>query len=154
LGRALAWPKAVLLFAAVVLASSLALVKFIPTEFVPSQDQSRLMVRVQTEGGSSIEAAQPLLAKVEERLAKHPEIEHTMVTLSAANGQYTLNLVPPNKRKLSAQELMAALRKELQGIPGVRASIQDPSQQSFGASRGSPVSFTVRGADWDQLVTA
>src|SRR4029079_1243644 len=108
----------------------------------------------QTEGGSSIEAAQPLLAKVEERLAKHPEIEHTMVTLSAANGQYTLNLVPPAKRKLSAVELMAAMRKELQGIPGVRASIQDPSPQSFGAAKGSPVSFTVRGADWDKLVEA
>jgi len=49
---------------------------------------------------------------------------------------------------------MATLRKELQGIPGVRASIQDPSQQSFGAAKGSPVSFTVRGSDWNQLVAA
>jgi multidrug efflux pump subunit AcrB len=111
-------------------------------------------LRVQTEGGDSIEAAAPLLAKVEERLAKHPEIDRTMVTLSAGSGQYTLNLVPPGKRTLSAQALMAVLRKELQGIPGVRASIQDPSQQSFGAAKGSPVSFTVRGADWDKLVAA
>jgi multidrug efflux pump subunit AcrB len=112
------------------------------------------MVRVQTEGGSSIDAAAPLLAKVEQRLAKHPEIEHTMVTLSAGSGQYTLNLVPPDRRAMSAQQLMAVLRKELQGIPGVRGSIQDPSQQSFGAAKGSPVSFTVRGSDWDQLVVA
>jgi len=154
LGSALQWPKMVLAVAICVLGASLAMVKLLPTEFVPSQDQSRLMVRVQTEGGSSIEAAAPLLAKVEERLAKHPEIEHTMVTLSAANGQYTLNLVPPAKRKLTAQALMVVLRKELQGIPGVRASIQDPSQQSFGAAKGSPVAFTVRGADWDQLVAA
>jgi multidrug efflux pump subunit AcrB len=34
---------------------------------LPPQDQSRLNVRVQTEGGSSIEAAAPLLAKVEQR---------------------------------------------------------------------------------------
>ncbi len=154
LASALRWPKAVLLGATVTLAGSLGLVKFIPTEFVPSQDQSRLTLRVQTEGGSSIEAAAPLLAKVDERLAKHPEIEHTLVTLSGANGQYTLTLVPPDKRKVSAQALMATLRKELQGIPGVRASLQDPSQQSFGAAKGSPVSFTVRGADWDKLVVA
>jgi hydrophobe/amphiphile efflux-1 (HAE1) family protein len=154
LGGALRWPKLVLLLALGVLGASLLLVPLVPTEFVPSQDQSRLTVRVQTEGGSSIEAAAPLLAKVEARLAKHEEIEHTMVTLSGGSGQYTLNLVPPNQRKLSAQALMAVLRKELSGIPGVRASIQDPSQQSFGAAKGSPVSFTVRGADWDQLVAS
>jgi multidrug efflux pump subunit AcrB len=154
LGSTLRFPKLVLAAAAAVLVLSGGLVKLVPTEFVPSQDQSRLMVRVQTEGGSSIDAAAPLLAKVEERLEKHAEIDHTMVTLSAGSGQYTLNLVPPNQRKLSSVELMAVLRKELQGIPGVRASIQDPSQQSFGAAKGSPVAFTVRGADWNQLVAA
>ncbi len=147
-------PKLVLLIAVGLLLGSGALVKLVPTEFVPSQDQSRLSVRVQTEGGSSIDAAAPLLAKVETRLAKHPEIEHTMVTLSGGSGQYTLNLLPPAQRALSAQQLMAVLRKELAGIPGVRASIQDPSQQSFGAAKGSPVSFTIRGADWAELVTA
>jgi multidrug efflux pump subunit AcrB len=154
LSASLRFPKLVLLLAIGVLGASLALVGQIPTEFVPSQDQSRLTVRVQTEGGSSIEAAAPLLAKVEVRLARHPEIEHTMVTLSGGSGQYTLNLVEPDQRKLSAQDLMAVLRKELQGIPGVRASIQDPSQQSFGAAKGSPVAFTIRGADWDKLVVA
>jgi hydrophobe/amphiphile efflux-1 (HAE1) family protein len=154
LGRALNWPKTLLFVAICVLGASLFLVRLVPTEFVPSQDQSRLMLNVRTEGGTSIDAAAPLLAKVEERLAKHPEIDHTMVTLSGGSGQYTLNLVEPAKRKLTAQELMAAMRKELTGIPGVRASIQDPSQQSFGAAKGSPVSFTVRGADWDKLVAA
>src|SRR5205085_277620 len=127
---------AVLVLTVAVLGASLALVRFIPTEFVPAQDQSRLTVRVQTEGGTSIEAAAPLLQKVEARLARHPEIAHTMVTLSAGSGQYTLSLVPPNERKLTAQQLMAQMRGELQGIPGVRASIQDPSQQSFGAAKG------------------
>jgi multidrug efflux pump subunit AcrB len=154
LGASLRFPKLVLLAAAAVLIASGGLVKLVPTEFVPSQDQSRLSLRVQTEGGSSIEAAAPLLAKVEERLARHAEIERTMVTLSGGSGQYTLNLVPPDQRALGAQQLMAVLRKELQGIPGVRASVQDPSQQSFGAARGSPVSFTVRGSDWEQLVAA
>jgi hydrophobe/amphiphile efflux-1 (HAE1) family protein len=154
LGGVLRWPKTMLLVAIAVLAGCLMLVKYVPTEFVPAQDQSRLMLNVRTEGGSSVDAAIPLLAKVDERLARHPEIDHTMVTLSAASGQYTLNLVQPNQRKLSAVDLMASMRRELQGIPGVRASLQDPSQQSFGGARGNPVSFTVRGSDWDALVAA
>ncbi|HXK16462.1 MAG TPA: efflux RND transporter permease subunit, partial [Polyangiaceae bacterium] len=154
LGGSLRFPKLILVIAVGVLGASFLLVPLIPTEFVPAQDQSRLNVNVRTEGGSSIDAAAPLLAKVEQRLAKHAEVAQTMVTLSSANGQYTLNLLPPAERQLSAQQLMAVLRKELQGIPGVRASISDPSQQSFGAAKGSPVSFTVRGSDWDQLVAA
>jgi hydrophobe/amphiphile efflux-1 (HAE1) family protein len=154
LARGLRWPKLVLLVAVLALVAAGGLVKLVPTEFVPSQDQSRLLLRVQTEGGTSIDAAAPLLAKVEARLDKHPEIAQTMVTLSAGSGQYTLNLVPPDQRTQSAQDLMAVLRKELQGIPGVRASIQDPSQQSFGAAKGSPVAFTIRGSDWDALVAA
>jgi multidrug efflux pump subunit AcrB len=49
-------------------------------------------------------------------------------------------------------QLSQSLRKELQAIPGLRASIQDPSQQGFGSTRGSPVDFTVRGPNWDDLV--
>ena len=49
---------------------------------------------------------------------------------------------------------MALLRKDLQGIPGLRASVQDPSQQGFGTAGGSPIDFTIRGSDWDALVAA
>jgi multidrug efflux pump subunit AcrB len=64
----------------------------------------------------------------------------------------TLQLVPPRERKLSAQQLSQELRRELARIAGVRASVQDPSQQGFGISRGYPIDFTVRGPDWDTLV--
>jgi multidrug efflux pump subunit AcrB len=53
---------------------------------------------------------------------------------------------------VSAQQFAQRLRQELSGIPGLRASVQDPSQQSFGAGRSSPIDFTVRGPDWDVLV--
>jgi multidrug efflux pump subunit AcrB len=41
----------------------------------------------------------------------------------------------------------------LKSIPGVRAVIQDLSQQGFTASRGFPVEFSVRGSNWEQLIT-
>ncbi len=44
------------------------------------------------------------------------------------------------------------LRKELNAIPGLRAVVQDLSQQGFTAQRGFPVEFSVRGPDWDKLV--
>lgn len=154
LGGALRHPVKVLLASVVLLASSGVLVTRIKTEFIPSQDQSRLNVRIMTEAGTTPAAAQPLLAKAEERIARHPEIARMLVTLSGSSGQMSLTLVPPNERKMTAQQLMMAMRKDLQGIPGIRGSVQDPSQQGFGSTGGSPVDFTIRGTDWNALVVA
>ncbi len=152
LGGALAHPKMVLFGASLLLVLAGFGATKIPTEFVPSQDQSRLNVRLQTEAGTTPLAAAPLIERAEARLAKHPEIERTLVTLSGSSGQIALTLVPPGKRTMTAMQLAGTLRRELQSIPGLRASIQDPSQQGFGSSRSSPVDFTVRGPAWDDLV--
>lgn len=154
LAGALRHPVKVLALALVILASTGALFLRVKTEFIPSQDQSRLNVRLMTEAGTTPAAAQPLLAIAEERIRARPEIDRMLVTLHGSSGQMSLMLVPPKERTMTAQELMMALRRDLQGIPGLRASVQDPSQQGFGASGGSPVDFTVRGSDWDALVAA
>jgi hydrophobe/amphiphile efflux-1 (HAE1) family protein len=154
LGLGLANPWKVLGGGALALAASAAVLPSIKTEFVPAQDQSQLNVRVQTETGTSIVAAAPLLERAEKRLAARPEVARILTTLQGSSGNMTLTLVPPGERKLSAQQLSAELRKELQGIAGIRASVQDPSQQSFGVQKGYPVDFTVRGGDWDTLVTS
>jgi len=44
------------------------------------------------------------------------------------------------------------MRNEFNSYPGVRASVQDLSQQGFGGSKGFPVEFSVRGSDWNTLV--
>jgi len=154
LGGALRFPKLVLLASVIVVGLCGFLVTKIPSEFVPAQDQSRLMVRLQTEAGTTPEAAAPLIAKAEARIAAHPEVEHMLSTLQGSSGSITLNLVPPEKRKVTAQQLLVSLRKELQGIAGLRVSLQDPSLSGFGISKGSPIDFTVRGADWDVVTAA
>jgi hydrophobe/amphiphile efflux-1 (HAE1) family protein len=154
LKRALAAPWLVLLAAVLLLAGSLAVVPLIPTEFIPSQDQSLLNVRIQTEVGTSVQAAKPLIDRAEQLLSKRPEVARVLSTLQGTSGSMTLTLVPPRERKLSAQQLTQELRKALSSIAGIRASVQDPSQQGFGVSKGYPVDFTVRGSDWDTLVTA
>jgi len=147
------FPKLVLVISLALLFACGFLVTKVPSEFVPAQDQGRLMVRLTAESGTTPEAAAPLIARAEARIAAHPEVEHMLSTLQGSSGSITLNLVPPDQRKVTAQQLLVTLRKELQGIPGLRVSLSDPSLSGFGVSKGSPVDFTVRGADWD-LVTA
>jgi hydrophobe/amphiphile efflux-1 (HAE1) family protein len=152
--RALGHPWKVLAGAGCCLAATMLLVRFIPTEFIPTQDQSRLNVRLQTEAGTTPAAAAPLIARAEEKLARHPEVTSMLSTLQGSSGSIVLTLVPPSERKMTAAQLSASLRKELQGIGGLRASIQDPSQQGFGSTKSSPVDFTVRGANWEELVSS
>jgi hydrophobe/amphiphile efflux-1 (HAE1) family protein len=153
LGATLSHPGKVLAGAVLVLAGSAALVPLVPVEFIPSQDQSLLNVRVMTESGTSVESASALLDEAEARIARRPEVKRILSTLSTTMGRMQVQLVPPGERAASAQELSGAIRRDLSGIAGIRASVQDPSQQGFGVrGQGYPIDFTVRGADWEKLV--
>ena len=153
LARALRRPWLVLGLGAAVLLGSVGAAAMLKQEFVPSQDQSRLGVRISTTIGASIDETDRLVKQVEAFLAKRPEVSRTLTTLgTGSTASLSLTLVPPGERKLSQAEFAAVLRKYLQGIPGLRGSVQDLSQQSFGGSRGYPVDFSVRGSDWPTLV--
>jgi multidrug efflux pump len=159
LNRGLRKPGLVLVLAGVLLAGAVIVFTMLPSEMVPSQDQSRVMARVQTAVGSDITETNTLLIKGEEIVNKHPEVSQIFSFVGGFGGGGNVNagmlyitLVPPRERKLSQAEFSAEIRQELNGIPGLRAVIQDTSQQGFTAQRGFPVEFSVRGADWSQLV--
>jgi multidrug efflux pump subunit AcrB len=63
-----------------------------------------------------------------------------------------VTLVPPGAREVSQSEFGAEVRRELNSYPGLRAVVQDQSQQGFTAKRGFPVEFSVLGPDWERLV--
>jgi multidrug efflux pump len=129
-----------------------------PSEFVPSQDVSRMSIRLQTAVGSDINESSALINKCEDVVARRPEVQEMFTWIggyggSVNSGSINATLVEPKKRKLSQARLSAILRRELNSIPGVRAVIQDLSQQGLTAQRGFPVEFSVRGANWDQLIS-
>lgn len=128
------------------------------SEFVPSQDQSRLSIRMQTPIGSSLTFTDSKLKELEAIISKRPEVSSYLAgvggfgagQVNTANMFLTLN--PPEQRKFSAKELIVELRKDLKQIKDAKISIQDPSLSSLSARRGYPVEFTIRGPDWSQLV--
>jgi multidrug efflux pump len=159
LNRGLRKPGLILVLAAVLFAGAVIVFTMLPSEFVPSQDQSRVSIRIQTAVGSDITETDSLLIKAEDVVKKHPEVIQVFSFVGGMGGGGGVNsgmlyvtLVPPRERKLSQAGLSGVLRQELNSIPGLRAVIQDTSQQGFTAQRGFPVEFSVRGADWNQLV--
>ncbi len=154
-------PVLVLVSAVVLFVAAFLVLKNLPGEFVPSQDQSRFLVRLQTAVGSDINETDKLLRRAEAFMDTRPEVERHFAVIGGFGGGGQVNtgvlfvtLVPPRERKLSQQEFSGVVRKGLNAIPGIRAVVQDLSQSGFTAQRGFPVEFSVRGPDWDKLIAA
>lgn len=159
LKRGLNRPGLVLVIAVILFIGSLILTKSLPSEFVPSQDISRMFIRLQTAVGSDINETDKLIQQAEDIITSHPEVQHRFVIVGGIGSSRGVNsafmfitLVPPAERKLSQDQVTRVLRRELNSIPGIHAVIQDMSQRGFTAQRGFPVEFSVRGPDWNQLV--
>jgi multidrug efflux pump len=151
-------PGLILALGAALFAAAILVFTLLPSEFVPSQDQSRAMVRIQTAVGSDITETDSLLIKAEDIVRAHSEVLQTFSFVGGMggggvnSGMIYVTLAPPKERKLDQAEFSAVLRRELNAVPGLRAVIQDTSQQGFTAQRGFPIEFSVRGSDWTQLV--
>ena len=151
LSFALRHPWKVLAFSTTVMVASFGVGMLLPSEFTPPEDQSRFMIRVTAPTGSDVEEADRESKKIEDALAKHPEVQSVMTNVSPGSASLTVSLVPPDQRKMTQQEFAASMRKQFV-IPGARVSVTDPSQQGIGSSKGSPIQVSVRGPDWTTLV--
>ncbi len=154
----------VLILAMLFFVGSLKIVSALKREFIPSQDQSRFLVRINLPLGSSLSATDNVFKEAETFVMTCPEVEtYLSVMGSASGGQVNQGFIfitmKPLKDRLivkghheTQQEFMQVMRKKMNTIPGVdRAGIQDLSQAGFTAQRGYPVEFTVRGPDWGKL---
>lgn len=165
LDKALSARLLVIAGAVVFFIASIIFLAALRKEFLPSQDMSMLMVRLQTPVGSSITLTDERFKKAEDILSARPEV-YAYFSLIGGYGGGEVNsgimfvtlreprdrpVVPPNKRPFSQAELMALFRTELNKIPDVKATIQDLSLAGFSAQRGFPVEFSVRGPDWEKL---
>ncbi|MGH7271710.1 MAG: efflux RND transporter permease subunit, partial [Polyangiaceae bacterium] len=153
LAQALRAPWVVLALGAAVLGGAAFAATKIPQEFVPSQDQSRLSVHLNTAVGANLAATDVLARRAEKFLLNRPEVTGVVTNVSEGSASFSVTMVDPKSRALTQQQFSTVIRNELNSYPGVRASVQDLSQQGFGGSKGYPVEFSVRGSDWDTLVS-
>jgi hydrophobe/amphiphile efflux-1 (HAE1) family protein len=161
LGWSLKRPAIVLLVTLVFLAGSVSAFRALPGEFVPSQDQSRVMVRLQSAVGSSLEEMDGLMKKAESVVNSRPDVLRSFAVIGGSFGSAGVNIgmmfvtLKDKRERTSTQaELVGILRKQINQIPGLRGTVMDLSQQGFSAKRGFPVEFSVRGSDWNKLIVA
>ena len=167
LGWTLAHRWTVIAFGAAFFALSFSSVRFLRKEFVPSQDQSMFLVRMETPVGSSMEFTDNRFKEAERWLMSNGAVNRYYAAVGGFGGgevnagMLFVTMKPRDERPkdehgrpVSQAQLMNEARKKLNAVPSLRAFIMDLSQGGFSASRGFPIEFSVRGPDWDTLIKA
>jgi HAE1 family hydrophobic/amphiphilic exporter-1 len=156
----------VIIGAFIFFAVSLLTIAPLRKEFVPAQDQSIFLTKLQLPVGSSIEFTSQRFKQAEAIVKDNPNVVRYFAAIGGfqggevSTGMLFVTLKSPKDRpvdpikhhRLSQFEIMDYFRVELNKIPDVKAYLQDMSTMGMTAQRGFPIEFTVRGPDWEKLV--
>ncbi|MCX7806208.1 MAG: efflux RND transporter permease subunit, partial [Planctomycetota bacterium] len=156
---------AVLSAATAIFLASLSLLRKLPMEEVPAQDQGMYMVRIEAPVGASLEYTDDATRKVEDILRARGEIEAVFAMVGGWGGEgneATIFVTMKDRkdrprradgRPMTQQDSINDVRAAVNVFPGVFIYIRDPSKQGLTQQRGGsmPVGFTIRGPDWEKL---
>jgi HAE1 family hydrophobic/amphiphilic exporter-1 len=123
--------------------------------FVPEEDESRFVISYSTRASFNLDYTSGKISQVEDILAKRPDVYSYFVTIGLGDigqvnaGEILVRLQEKTQRKLSQQEIMGQLRREINQIPGIEAFIAPVS--FIGGQRSEPLQFAIRGPDLQKI---
>ena len=129
LRAALTYRKSTIAIAFASLAASVPIAGLVGAEMMPEADESFTSVRLTMPVGSSLEYSDAQVRRVEAALREFKEIEviNTGLGVGADLGKNSarinLKLVPRSERTLSQKQLEQAIRKRVEGVPGVELRV-------------------------------
>jgi HAE1 family hydrophobic/amphiphilic exporter-1 len=130
-----------------------------PKEFIPSQDTDQIFGFTEASQDTSFDAMVRHQRAVDRVIGQEPSVGAFMSSAGAGGpsasgnmGRVFIRLKPRAERRLSADELIQKLRRELAGIPGIKAYLQNPPVIRVGGQlTKSPYQYTIQGPSTDEL---
>jgi HAE1 family hydrophobic/amphiphilic exporter-1 len=145
----------VLLAVAALLLGSIALIRLVGSEFMPSTDEGEVRLTIEMEVGTRLavidERFKAITGIVRREVPEMTSIEESIGgggwRRGSQSGNITIKLPPKSQRSRSSEEIAAALRRSLQGIPGAVIRIRAGGGSFFmrGAGDQERVQVEVRG---------
>ncbi len=120
--------------------------QFLPTSFIPTEDQGTIYANVTTPAGATLERTEAIMNQIDGIVQKIPEVAsvsslsgYSMMTdgVGASFAMSTINLKPWEERKATANDIIALLTEKTKNIQG--AEIQffpPPAVPGFGNASG------------------
>ncbi|MGD9991716.1 MAG: efflux RND transporter permease subunit [Salinivirgaceae bacterium] len=125
--------------------------KTIPAEMAPTEDRSQMVLRVNSQEGSTYEFNLSYIEEIFEMVKnKVPEYENIIGRAWTGGGFTRISLVEPDKRKRTQQEIAAEVSGELRKMTRSRANVIQ--QSTFGGRRaGLPIQYVLQAPSIDKL---
>ena len=136
-------------------------VKPIPKNFLPADDESQFQVTARAPEGTSLEATQVVAEKIADQVRKFPEVLYTVTTIggsgqSAArnNASVFVRMKPVDERKRSQDDLITLTRNTI--VPKfaadqLRTKVGPAGGIGGGGGDNGDVTYTIAGPDLDKL---
>ena len=137
---------------------SVVLLKFLPSELVPTEDRSIGFGIVIAPEGATLDYTDKYMREVEKRLLALPERRALFTAIGlgfggpgrVTNGFMFLALKPREEREKSQQQIVQELFPQLISIPGVLAFVINPPSLG-GSFSSSPVSYVLQADSYEEL---
>ena len=148
----------VLIMATIIFLFSIVMTRFIGKEFVPPEDQSRFVVRLEAPIDYSVDEVDRMFKQAEDYVRSIPEVQTVFyaqgfgLSREVNKGGMFIGLTPKAERQKSQEELMAEVRKKFSQIPGLQGTAEMVSLIGGGLRR-VPVQYSIRGRDLRELET-
>ncbi|MGH7852725.1 MAG: efflux RND transporter permease subunit, partial [Candidatus Binatia bacterium] len=142
-----------------ILVATIYMFGLVPKGFIPSEDTGQILINTEAAQGVAVEQ----MVKNQQQLAaivlKDPNVESFFssvgvggAALTGNTGRIFIKLKPRSERKLSAEEVIRALRPKLTQVPGIRVSLQNPPVIRVGGRLSrSLYQFTLQSPDAPEL---
>jgi HAE1 family hydrophobic/amphiphilic exporter-1 len=138
---------------------SLSMIPFLGVELIPQLSQGEFRVEFRLPPGTPLEKTDQLLAAVQESTGKISTIDTTFSAAGTGNrfdadpeqggdnwGEISVAMAPGTER-VDEEKAMAAIRKDLNRLPGLQYKFYRPTLFTF----KTPVEVEIAGFDLDQL---
>jgi multidrug efflux pump len=152
---ALLHPRSIMLVLAAVLGLNFYLYDIIPKGFFPQQDTGRLTGVIQADQSISFQLMQQKLAQFVTIIKKDPAVE---VAVGFTGGGQTnsgfvfVSLKPLDERKISADGVIARLRREMAVVPGATLFLQAVQDIRIGGrASNAQYQYTLQGSTFEEL---
>jgi HAE1 family hydrophobic/amphiphilic exporter-1 len=148
-------PVIIVIFIMTLLASGW-LYQVMPQDFLPSDDVGRITGQLQAANGTSFEQMGTYVRRVQNIINADPNVQGALAAVDGGNGDAGSNnarisliaLKPLNEREMSADQIVASLRRKLNNIPGVNVFLSNPPAVRLGGRMArANYQYTLQGLD-------
>ena len=153
----LAWvlrhQRATLTVTLLTMAATVGLYIVVPKGFFPQQDTGRLNGSILAEQDISFKGMERLMSQFVAIVQEDPAVENVVAFVGSGNsGRMSVSLKPNNQRNVTADEVIARLRKKTANIPGAALFLQSFQDIRVGGRFGrAQFQYTLQGDDAKEL---